>query len=486
MRAIPWLVGALLLACYSYFFYLGGDWNINTRLDLVRAIADEGTFAIDSYHRNTGDKAYYGGHYYCDKAPGVSLLGIPPYLALSPAGAALTGRGHAAAVFLTPYAISFFTTALPSALVGVLLYFLLGEIVPDPRGRIWGTLAYALGTLAFPYSTIMFGHQTAAALILAAFFLLFRLRKRGFRFAWAALAGLAGGYAVITDYLAALPFVALSLYAGWLAGTSPEQPWRARRAGAGLLAWALGAAAPVLFLLYYHAVCFGSPFSLGHTHEANPLFAQEWSQGFLGLTGPNATAAYQMTIGPLMGIFYSSPFLLLAFPGLWWMCKRAGLKAEALVCVSVALGGILLISSWSIWYDGPVFGARYLIVYLPFLALPAAVSFTKLPTLFKALAALSILSMAMVTATSPMITASVWSPVNPSGLKNPLLEYHYPRFIAMLIQPKARLQLGPNLMMFLGEEGLLSLLPLVAIAVLCLAAIAWAGRPRAAGPKQPG
>ena len=39
------------------FIYFGStpSWNPNTRFDLVRAIVEEQTFAIDSYHQNTGD-----------------------------------------------------------------------------------------------------------------------------------------------------------------------------------------------------------------------------------------------------------------------------------------------------------------------------------------------------------------------------------------------------------------------------------------------
>src|SRR5258705_9840378 len=70
------LIFAVAFISYAYF-YQGGGWNQNSRFDLVRAIVEQGTLRIDAYHENTFDKAYYEGHYYSDKAPGLALLALP-------------------------------------------------------------------------------------------------------------------------------------------------------------------------------------------------------------------------------------------------------------------------------------------------------------------------------------------------------------------------------------------------------------------------
>src|SRR6201993_1308275 len=70
------IIGVALFLTYAYFYQAGG-WNQNTRFDLVRAVLEQGTFSIDKYHANTGDKAFVDGHYYSDKAPGLSLISIP-------------------------------------------------------------------------------------------------------------------------------------------------------------------------------------------------------------------------------------------------------------------------------------------------------------------------------------------------------------------------------------------------------------------------
>src|SRR3970040_1888806 len=68
----------LVFITYSYFPH-SASANCRTRFDLVRAIVEQGTFRIDSYHENTIDKAIYKGHYYTDTAPGASFLAVPVY-----------------------------------------------------------------------------------------------------------------------------------------------------------------------------------------------------------------------------------------------------------------------------------------------------------------------------------------------------------------------------------------------------------------------
>ena len=70
------LVGAVAFVSFAYF-YGGGGWNQNSRFDLLRAILEQHTLRIDSYHDNTEDKAHFAGHYYSDKAPGLVFLALP-------------------------------------------------------------------------------------------------------------------------------------------------------------------------------------------------------------------------------------------------------------------------------------------------------------------------------------------------------------------------------------------------------------------------
>ena len=56
-RRRAWLIGLALLVCYSYFYYLGGNWNVGSRDAQIMALAEEHTLAIDSHaaaHRRQG------------------------------------------------------------------------------------------------------------------------------------------------------------------------------------------------------------------------------------------------------------------------------------------------------------------------------------------------------------------------------------------------------------------------------------------------
>src|SRR5262249_57978419 len=69
----------LLFASYAYFYQAGG-WNQNSRFNLVRAIVNDHSLRVDPYHRSTGDQAFFDGHYYSDKAPGLSFAALPSVL----------------------------------------------------------------------------------------------------------------------------------------------------------------------------------------------------------------------------------------------------------------------------------------------------------------------------------------------------------------------------------------------------------------------
>src|SRR5208283_3097258 len=76
-----------LFLTFGFFLNEYPGWNANTRTDLVFAVVDQGKLNIDAYWDNrsykneyiTQDVAFYQGHYYCDKSPIISFLGVPVY-----------------------------------------------------------------------------------------------------------------------------------------------------------------------------------------------------------------------------------------------------------------------------------------------------------------------------------------------------------------------------------------------------------------------
>jgi hypothetical protein len=350
---------ALVLGVYAYFYQAGG-WNQNARFDLVRAIVEQGTLRIDAYEGNTGDKAERDGHFYSDKAPGVSLMAVPVYAVVHALAGQLreTDRFQAWASYLcTLWAVS-----LPSAVAVVMLYLVCGVLGLAPPVAAAVTLAYAFGTLAFPYSTLLYGHQPAAAFAFIAFVLLVQARHadpgspvgRGRLCA----AGLALGGAVVIEYPALLSMAVVAVYA--LACVRPR----------GRLAWmALGAALALAVLFTYHALAFGGPLTLPYQFSIQ----QPRHRGFfMGLGLPSARALYYILFDEYRGLFYGSPWLLLSVPGSWLLLRHRRFRAEGAVCVTVALLYVALNASLSDWHGGWGMGPRHLVPALPFLALAVA------------------------------------------------------------------------------------------------------------------
>ena len=190
-----------LMICYTYSFPRWADPNQNSRLDMVVAIVEDRTFQIDRYVDNTVDYAKVGDHYYSDKAPGAAFLGVPIYAGLklvldtpvvgnlsnwlttnSAFDATMRQDGSGVSEQKVRFAVAQVTLAIalaavPSAILGVLMYGLLGQILPQVWPRLGVVFGYGLLTPAFAYAGALYGHQLSAALLFGAFYLLFTGRK---------------------------------------------------------------------------------------------------------------------------------------------------------------------------------------------------------------------------------------------------------------------------------------------------------------------
>lgn len=345
-------------------------WNSDTRIFLAASIVDRGQLNIDPYAQFTGDKAAYNGHYYSDKAPGSSLLAVPVYLFVK-----LTlYQGKISYIqlldvsdakrtdFLARYLMTLLLVGLPSALLGGLIFRFLAFLGLGSRGRMLLALGYGLGTIAFAFSTVFFGHQIAALLLFAAFYLLFCIRQGTLSQKHYLTAGLLAGYAIITEYPTALIVGCLAIYAFYRVRT-----WRSiLLLGAGMLPSLAIAAA-------YNTLCFGGPFNQGYANLAGPeAFRVGQAQGLFGITAPHLVALWQTTFGPYRGLFLLSPFLLLAFPGFWLFFRQRAWHNETLLWISIVILYFLFTISYYAWDGGYSLGPRHFIPALPFLILPIA------------------------------------------------------------------------------------------------------------------
>jgi len=67
----------IFLCSYCYFTQPPSNSNSVTRISLALAIIEDGSLKIDRFQKATSDKVFFKGHYYPDKAPGLSFTALP-------------------------------------------------------------------------------------------------------------------------------------------------------------------------------------------------------------------------------------------------------------------------------------------------------------------------------------------------------------------------------------------------------------------------
>jgi MFS family permease len=413
-----------------------------SRLDLLHALVIRRTVCIDAYGENTPDKAVFGAKYYSDKAPGTAALALGPFLLA--AGIMKVARiklDSDSGWLFTSWAACAGSIGIVTACGGAALFGWLSRHV-TPRSALVTTLVLFLAAAPLPYSTMLFSHALVVGLLCIAIWAITRQGGCGFEQGacgvghwlnargWDLLAGFACGWALASEYTAGVALAGLLL---WLA----SQGWR--RA----VPFCLAAVPPLLLIPLYSWACFGSPFIL--PYSLNASFPQ-MKEGLYAIKWPDAETAFNLLFSPARGLFFWTPFLIMAGVGysklvhidwrLFWLTY------------AIPLLHIIVISgrTWD-WPAGPTLGPRYLAPILPLLALPCALGVQRFPRLGIVLAGYSIL----ITTVATLTNASPPFPGHP----NPLFDLHLP----MLLKG----QLAPNLGTVCGLPPWLSVVVFYAV-----------------------
>ncbi|MCL4180020.1 MAG: hypothetical protein KJ072_20015 [Verrucomicrobia bacterium] len=470
---------ALLFFCLTYAHQK--KFNAPTpvsRLDLLHALVVQGTVSIDAYHENTPDKAVRDGRYYSDKAPGTVAVALLPFaLAVAVLGVAGIDLGSDVGWLISSWIASAGSIGLVTALGGVAMFAWLSRHVP-PRSALVTTLAVFLGAAPLPYSTMIFSHALVVGLLAIAVWAIhestvkpptdssvirapsppagegrgeggqlkkgaeveLRAGSRSYwgtssrEYRWELLAGFACGWALASEYSSGLVVVGLALWVG-------ARGWRR------LIPFSLAIIPPLLLIPAYSWACFGDPFTLPYSYQAS---FPAMSEGLYAIKWPDAETAFRLLFSPARGLFFWSPFLLLAGFGYWQlMQKSAGLfwltYAIPVLQVAVISGRV-----WD-WPAGPAWGPRLLSPMLPLLALPCAYGVSRFPWVGLPLAAYSILVTSVATLTDACPPYDVHL--------NPLLELNLPALLNG--------ELSPNLGMAMGLPAHASVALCYLVLILC-------------------
>lgn len=472
-RALRWLRAnrLFLLIAFTYaYFHQGSDPNQTSRLALVQAMVERGAVDITPAKNMTLDKGVYAGKAYSDKAPGVALLIAPAYAVMRfidrLAGRSPDDRGLQRVHLHT---LSFLAAGLPATLGA---WFLFQTLLLFKTSRAWAellTVGWGLGTLVFPFATLMFGHTLAAALLIAAFYFLQKWRAADVPIDWrrATLLGLLWGGSIIVEYPTGTLVAIMGLYA-----LSLDR--RPRKMAGVLLGSALGSSLPFLLHALFAYAAYGTPFVLPYKFLIEPIFVAHTSSGILGIGVPTKIGIWGALLSPYRGLFFYCPFLALVFAGLSSLFASRDLRRE-MWCLAALIGAYLVFAtSYYAWDGGGSTGSRHLVPVMAFFVIAIAFfarSSRRAGVVTAALIGVSVLIMFLCTAVmvqmpegGPYEANPFYTIVLPSVLRGTfernLQDAYYPRLQADVVY---------NLGTLLGASPRLSLLVPVAAWALAYA-----------------
>lgn len=342
---------AFLSICFTGQFAPFANPNELSRLQAVYSFVENGTFAIDGTIAIFGDhedKSVWDGHFYSNKAPGLTFAAIPVYRALRLFFPRPESRF--APVFLLLRVL----VVTPVCLLALARFLALLRRRGAPAPALV-TAALAFGTPFLFYSRSFFSHAWTAALIFLSLDLILRAEEAGSQRRAGSLllgAGVLAGWAAISEYPLAL--FALLL---WARSFSRRSPGRA-------VFFALGLLPPLALLLAYDAACFGSPLTLSSAREAAPRYAALVHQGLFGFGPPSPRIALKYLLHPARGVLLFSPFFAWAVVGFvrWW--RRREHRADWAFCFFGTLLFFVAMCGYPNWHGGWSLGNRYLMPLL--------------------------------------------------------------------------------------------------------------------------
>jgi hypothetical protein len=366
---------AFLIPFAFYLMTLNGLWSSDYQasiLGLQYSIWAHHSFSLGNQSDpiiTSVDMGNYQGGYYSAISPGFAFLSLPfASLGFILDGGRLNVWGYAPLmdeVFL--------------ALVSSLAAFFAYKISRLYSGSIAGLLAslsFSLGTSVWPISTMIFIHGASVFLSVVSVYLILisfgvastetEPKKKEVRLA---IAGLTLGLACFVEYAAALFFIPLVVFVLMESRKLSAGP----KVKANLTSFSL----PFLFGPALQLICNELAFG-------NPLMFPEDVKlsGGASLTGQFSLLAIPLhmifyAVSPYRGLLFFSPVLVLGVYGLYLMSKREDLKSTSILFLSLFLLILVFYSSWSDWGGGLAYGPRFLILGLPYLAIPLSFFLTE-------------------------------------------------------------------------------------------------------------
>jgi hypothetical protein len=467
-RQSAMLLSVVLFASYAYFYQAGG-WNQNSRFALVRAILERHTLRIDDYTAHTGDKALWQGHYYSDKAPGVSLLALAPVAAARAISdvAGVDPEGYPGIAW-TSYVATVATSGLFTLIAALLVMRLSLQWGFSRNAALFAATAYGIASPAWCYATLFMAHGLTAGCLMLAYVAAVDLdsvqasavRRR--RLSWAL--GASAGLAVISEFQAAVPasFIVMLVLATARDSGLRDMSTTATRILAGALIVGM-------VLLVYNALAFGSPLHIGYASEEG---FEQLHTGFFGITYPEWWRVREILVGSYRGLLPLAPLVAVTPIGLVMLARTPARRRQVFIAGAIAAFYLLLNASYYYWEGGWAYSPRQIMPALPFLALGLAPLWDSWGRIGRIL-----LSAGWLWGAALTLVAVSTTPQPPADVRAPVRELLWPAFEdgdlslnnqsfvtyraqADLLRGHPDLHAAWNLGELVGLRGRLSLLPL--------------------------
>ena len=372
-RLIVFFIFAFILLSFFLPFYHKGRKAVNTnetiRIYLAMAIARNGTGIVDRQVRDYGlplDRAEKDGHIYCDKTPGLSFLAVPPYLVILLLKSLLS---IPTPFYLVVYFLRIITIVLPTVLMICFMLNMLKKYL-DSRIAYLCTTVYLLGTLAFPMSTVFFGHQAAAVLC----FLSYYLAKNAIEHPKPRLliaSGLLGGAGIVVELptllIAGAIFILLAIKL---------------KKHSSMIFFLVGILPPLAVLMFYNHICFGGWFQSGYAYTQHYFkIVGIKESGFAAIFHPpSLKILWHLTFSSYRGFFFFSPVLIFSFYGLW-LWHKEGHTTESIILTGLIIAYFTFVSALRDWPGGWSPGPRHLTPLVPLMILPLGAAAQKIACL---------------------------------------------------------------------------------------------------------
>lgn len=412
-RRASWRVFALVLLSASYFFQSSGH-NEAARFDQMRSVMEHGEWWIDRFSGNTADTIHLDGHTYPNKAPGTTLLGLLPW-GLARLALSLLPLDEEKQLTLVTWALTILMSALPTALTSLLILRFLARNGWTRNSATLLALGYGLGTIAFPWATVFFGHQLSASLAFAAFYLVWgsRWSPEGSRTCRLGGAGLMLGFLPVIEYPGAIASGLIGLYALTTLGMRTALP---------LIAGAVLGALP---LPIYNQIALGHPGVVSYSFYKDGTAFPAHQRGFMGVSWPRLDVLAEITFKSQRGLFHANPWLAFALVSPLFLRRARGLGRELTLCAAILAGFLLFNSGFGdslIYWGGAFsFGPRHVLIALPFAVLLASVPM-KCRYLTPVMGALIVATILL------MLPAAAVDPRLPYEPREPFLDFYLPLY----------------------------------------------------------